>query len=338
LVLLTAAGISVVSLLPGPASAASTTPETVRVYAFPAPDTYPHVHGAKVPMIPVGSTTMTDMTSKTFSVSLSGLPAGTTNVVAIGLSGDSIVGQDFFPATKAGTYTRTFPAIGKVSTTTINPAAATSATPAVVTCTTYFDQSLGTPWGDVGGTFATTNGGTSVLSYTQDASSSIGVGTSATGAAGSFSASGTNSISSSGTVTFPTEWFSYGSHHFKTEFVENEYYNFCYDTVTGASSYTYFNKVDGWAGGANLVSVNSITANNCVVQLGGSSFTKSTTKAWTFPAGMSIPFINFNASTVTGYSTTANVTYSFNPGDNRHLCGVNSYPGGSSPLLLQVEP
>jgi hypothetical protein len=292
-------------------------------------------------MIPVGSTTMTDMTSKTYSVSLSGLPAGTANVVAIGLDGAAIVDQDFFPVTTTGTYTRTFPAIANVSTTTTDPAAATPGTPDITTCSTYFDQSLGTPWGDVGGTFATTNGGTSVLTYTQGADSSIGVGTSATGAAGSFSVSGTNSISSTGTVTFPTEWFSWGSHHFKTEFVENEYYNECINQITGQVSYTYFNRVDGWAGGSNLVSVNSISAPYCTWWHSGSSFTKDTTNAWTFSGGMSIPYINFNASTETGYSTSASVTYSFNSGDSgggRHLCGVSSYPGGGSPLLMQVEP
>jgi hypothetical protein len=51
-----------------------------------------------------------------------------------------------------------------------------------------------------------------------------------------------------------------------------------------------------------------------------------------------IAYINLNASTETGYSSSASVTYSFNPGDTRHLCGIGSPPGGSSPLLLEVKP
>jgi hypothetical protein len=70
--------------------------------------------------------------------------------------------------------------------------------------------------------------------------------------------------------------------------------------------------------------------------------TSATGAAGSFSAsgntGMSIPYINFNASSETGYSTSASVTYSFNGGGKRHLCGINSGPGGSDPLLLEVKP
>jgi hypothetical protein len=164
------------------------------------------------------------------------------------------------------------------------------------------------------------------------------VGTSVTGAAGTFSASGKNSISTSGTITYPAEWFSWGSHQFKTEFIENEYYSQCIQTLTGAESTTYYNKVDGWQGGSQVISVGRVNASNGAPYAGGTSFTKSTTNAWTFGTGMSIPYINFNASTETRYTVSASVTYSFNPGDDRYLGGIGSPPGGSGPLLLKVKP
>lgn len=64
----------------------------VQVFAFSSSKAYPHVHGAKMPMIPVASTATT---GRTFSVSLSGLPNRTTNLLAIGLSGGVIVDESF---------------------------------------------------------------------------------------------------------------------------------------------------------------------------------------------------------------------------------------------------
>jgi hypothetical protein len=273
------------------------------------------------------------------SVSLRGLPAGTTNLVAIGLSGGSIVDQYFFSASRAGTYTRTFPAIAHVSTTVVNRALARPGAPNSNICTTHYDRSLGHPWGIVGGVNSTTNGGTDDFVYTQSASSSIGIGTSASGAAGTFSASGSNSVATTATTDFGGQWFSWGSHQFKSEFTENEYYNFCYNPNTGVSSYTYYNRTDGWYGGAAIASVGplNIPLSNCVPYQGNTTFTKTTTSAWNFGSGVGIPYINFNASAQTGYTSEAAVSFHFNTGDNRHLCGAGGSPGGNSPRLLQVE-
>src|SRR5579864_5111362 len=104
-----------------PVGATSAGPVVVRVYAFPSPGTYPHVHGATVPMRLVTTTTTS---TRAFSVNLQGLGTGTTNLVAVGLSGGAIVGQYFFSASDDGTYVHTFPAIAHVSTTVVKPALA----------------------------------------------------------------------------------------------------------------------------------------------------------------------------------------------------------------------
>jgi len=335
---------------PTPTTSSESAAVTVQVYAFPAPNTYAHVHGTKIPMILVGTTTMPDITDKTFSISLN-VPAGTTNLDAIGLSGGSIIDEDFFPAASARTasagtagvktYTLTFPANPDVSTTVVNAADARPDAPDVLSCSTYYDGSLGTPWITVGGEFATTNGGTATFNYGDGASTTLGVGTSATGKAGTFSLSGTESQSSSATQSFPVEWYSYGSHHFETEFSEEEAYTWCYQSLTGISSYTYFNHVDGWDGGDEAVGVNSISAPYCVPENPGSSgvtFTENSSSAWTFTAGLSIPALDLNATAQTGYTNSASWAFEFNPNDNRYLCGAQGYPGRATPGLLQVEP
>lgn len=87
-------------------------------------------------------------------------------------------------------YTGTFPDIAHVRTTVVDRALAHPNAPNVLVCTTYFDRALGNLPGVVGGVFSTTNGGTESFSYKLGASSAIGVGSSATGKAGTFSAGG----------------------------------------------------------------------------------------------------------------------------------------------------
>lgn len=317
------------------ASSAGVGAVAVRIYAFPAPNTYPHVHGATVPLTLVGATTTT---SRAFSVSLAGLPNRTTNFVAIGLAGGSIADQYFFSENRAGTYTMSFPNIAHVSTTVTNRALAHPGAPNNIVCTTHFGRSLGTPWGIVGGTYSTTNAGWDTFTYDRGASSSIGVGSSASGKAGTFSAAGTNSVSTDTTIANGAIGFSSGSYHFETKFTENEYYNECINSKTGEASYTYYSKTDGWAGGWKKVKVPHITAKHCEPYTGAVTVTKSTTRAWTFQAGMNIPAISFNASAQTGYTSTASVSYHINGGYIRHLCGVGGTFGGSDPLLVQAQP
>jgi hypothetical protein len=334
---------------PSPTTSSAPGSITVQVYAFPAPDTYAHVSGTVVPMALVGTTTLPDITDRTFSVLLN-VPAGTVNLDAIGLSGGSIVEEDSFPAASTGnasaetastqTYTLTFPANQDVSTTGVKAADA-QAVASPQECTTYFVRSLGTPWVTVGGEFATTNGGTATFNYGDGASTTLGVGYSPTGAVGTFSLGGTETWSSSASQGFPVEWYSYGSHHFETEFSEEEDETYCYQARTGQYSYNYFNHVDGWDGGDEAVAVNSISAPYCVPEEPGSSgvtFELNSSSAWTFTAGLSLPILDLNATAQTGYNSSASWAFEFNPNDNRHLCGALGYPATGTPGLVQVEP
>ncbi|HEY1916665.1 MAG TPA: hypothetical protein VGH27_13905 [Streptosporangiaceae bacterium] len=315
------------------ASAAAVRPVEVRVYALPASSTYPHVDGAQVPMTLVAETTTAN---RTFSVSLHALPAKITNLVAIGPSGAVIVDEYFFSASRAGRYTRTFPALSHVSSASVDHAPAHPGVPGVVECTTHFVRSLGNPWGVVGGTYSSTSiSGTDHFSYRSGSSSSVGVGESATGKAGSFSASGTNSVSTDAVTSYPEENFSAGGHRYRTEFAESEYDIICINTLTGSESHNYYNQAESWYGGAEVVKAGNINTPDCAPYTAKTFFTADTTNAWTFDDGISIPYIGFTASMQTGYTTTAEVNYLF--GANGQLCGIDSGPGGSDPLLLQAE-
>jgi hypothetical protein len=234
-------------------------------------------------------------------------------------------------------YTGTFPEIAHVSTTVVDRALAQPNAPNVEDCTIKFDRALGNLPGVVGGVFSTTTGGTESFSYQLGASSAIGVGTSGTGKVGTFSAGGTY------TVTNNTESdagpYSLGtSYEFKVLFTESEYDNQCIQTLTGAETNTYFTKTEGVYGGWTPVKVGSISAKQCASYTGPYTLTKTSSKAWDFTSGMAIPDIDFTASTDTGYTTTASVSYHLNSGVKREICGVSSGPGGTDPQLIQVEP
>ena len=108
-------------------------------------------------------------------------------------------------------------------------------------CTTYYDGTLGNRPGVVGGVFSTTGGGTESFSYQLGASSAIGVGTSATGKAGTFSARGTFSVEND------------------TQYIQ---------TLTGSETNTYFTKTEDVYGGWTPVKVGKITAKQCASYTG----------------------------------------------------------------------
>ena len=319
-------------------SSAAVKSVNVQVFAFPSSKAYPHVHGAKVPMTLVASTATT---GRTFSVSLSGLPNRTTNLVAIGLSGGSIVDESFFSVSRAGIYVGTFPDIAHVSTTVVDRSLAHPNAPNVLVCTTYFDRGLGNLPGVVGGVFSTTNGGTESFSYKLGASSAIGVGTSATGKAGTFSA-GARTLSRTKPSLTPVLTCSVPA-------VNSRYYSLRANTTLSAFKRSPVlkptptsPKTEDVYGGWTPVKVGKITVKQCASYAGPYTLTKTSTKAWDFKAGLSIPAINFNASTETGYTTTASVSYHLNSGVTRKICGVSSGPGGktrnSCRLNLSANP
>ncbi|CCH77040.1 hypothetical protein BN12_160015 [Nostocoides japonicum T1-X7] len=205
-------------------------------------------------------------------------------------------------------------------------ASAPSNAPQAPSCQWRLISDLGykTVW--VGGTYVTNGGAKADLVYGSGASSTLGIGVSTSGSYGSFKASGSTTVSSNSSVNFPAYT---GLQHDYTQFDYGKYGLSC-DGI-------YLNyKVQAryWAGGASVYHPSSApTANYCVSQVSGSSFTKSSSTAYTFSTGADVSgAIGIDLSTRTGYTPAAKVTYSFT--STRRLCGTSGAPTATPSRLV----
>ena len=166
-----------------------------------------------------------------------------------------------------------------------------------------------------------------VFTYTQGASSTLGVGISSSGAYGSFSASGSSTKSASATVGFPT--VNANTHrYFKTQFRYGRYRVLCVDYSTGWPTTWYEARVKDWIGGQSLTNATEPSATYCTSYLAGGYFERTTGSAVNWTNGLQISgSIGINLSAKTGYSTTAKTRYNFSA--NGSLCGTNNYPTSS---------
>ena len=196
-------------------------------------------------------------------------------------------------------------------------------------CLTTKKSSLGPVWVSVGYGYIA-SGATMKFSYTSGASSQVGVGISASGIAGTFTASGTSSVSSTATVTFPS---TNGFKVWKTQFVYGKYNTLCIVGAFVVDDY-YTAVADSYAGGTSVQTVTGYpTANYCNSYVSGSSFTKSTTAAYTSSVGAATSsLLGVNLSATTGYSSAAKLTFTSTAA--RSICGTTGYPGGSPSRLV----
>ena len=193
----------------------------------------------------------------------------------------------------------------------------------------YYKRSLGKHLGTVGETYVPTSRASQHFTYSQGQSSSIEIGSSHSGAAGSFTDAGTYSWSSSLTESWP--W--YGANRsvwYQTAFDFGEYE--C--NIIGVVF--YMDIVNGWAGGATIktpTSIPSTPARYCVPQLAGTSATSNNSAAVTWTRGLGIGTgLRFDASVQTGFDRSAQLGYRFSA--NRQLCGQQGDPGGTPRQLV----
>jgi len=119
-----------------------------------------------------------------------------------------------------------------------------TSSPDAVSPSTSFVQNLGTPWETIGGTYAKTTGGYQLFTFVHGANTTVGVGESASGAFGSFSADGTGTMTSGSTTTFPLQWDYQGSNHWYVEVTESESLTKCYQSLTGQTLSSYYSVSD----------------------------------------------------------------------------------------------
>jgi len=210
-----------------------------------------------------------------------------------------------------------------------------TSSPDAVSPSTSFVQNLGTPWETIGGTYAKTTGGYQLFTFVHGASTTVGVGESASGAFGSFSADGTGTMTSGSTTTFPLQWDYQGSNHWYVEVTESESLTKCYQSLTGQTFSSYYSVSDNIYGGAKIEKLGTIDAPYCAPYAANTTLTLNKTSAATFGAGVTISLIGFNASAQTGYTSTASATFHLIAA--RDLCGEFAGPAELNPGPGQVQ-
>lgn len=190
----------------------------------------------------------------------------------------------------------------------------------------------------VGTTYVTVPSANATFSYTAGASNTLGVAVSATGAAGSFKASGTSTLSSSGVP----EWGARtGNVSYSTFFTYEKWQRSCQDVYIQPDPWivNVTVKATRFDGGTAVGSPALPTANYCVPLARNSSYTITSTKASTNSTGVSLSSaIGINVSSQAGYSTVVKAKYTNTSlSIDRRLCGVSGYPGNSSPGRLVLK-
>lgn len=190
-----------------------------------------------------------------------------------------------------------------------------------------FYETVGTVWANVGQSYATANNIDQTFIYGTGQSSSLGVGISATGASGTFSAAGTVGVSTTSTYTFPT-YTSAAFNHWQSKFVVGLYYQSC-----NTGGVVWYVRPYAWAGGTGVVHPTGAPATPyCVPILNGTTHYYNTTTATTFSVGYSA--LGFNGSAQTGYTTTAAIKYVYHIAGVE--CGAYAYPGQGTAGFLNA--
>jgi hypothetical protein len=189
---------------------------------------------------------------------------------------------------------------------------------------TYLGQ-LKPSWAQVGQEYITAaagNGVSSAFQYFSGQSSSLGIGISATGNAGTFSGDGTDSESSTSGEKFAK--VTGASHIWNlTKFRVAKYQEVC--TEPGEEQVYHIVRSNGYAAGSKDSHPSAIpSAQECVFQQKGSVLSSENAKAVTWSVGFTTPV--FNASAQTGYDHSAEIFYFFKA--KGYACGTDHQAPG----------
>lgn len=197
-----------------------------------------------------------------------------------------------------------------------------------------FKKNLGAKPVVVGALYSRARDVTAKFTYDQGQNSSLGVGFSASNQFANFSEHGTFSVSSSSGETF-RNFHGRTGHLYKTEFRFGKYRWKCDVSINGIPKEVWGAwqvQANDFAGGATVSTLrHSPNAKHCVPQMGGSTFHKSSTAAFTFTVGASVSdIIGIDLSSQTGYDHDAQLAYTVGSAGIM-ICGLNGLPGGSHP-------
>jgi hypothetical protein len=228
--------------------------------------------------------------------------------------------------------------LGAAGATRIRPTrgavAAASSGAMAKSCVTALISTYSPVWVIVGQNYSTTAYASANYQYYKDATSSLGVGTSATGKYGSFKASGTASRSSSSSVDFPTTKGAVSRYHL-TKYQYALYQLTC--IIPGGVPLQHYEvRPYKYVSGSQERTVDAVSAGYCATFAKGSKFTaeKTASITWTDGADMSaVVGIDFSAQT--GYTTKARIQWAFTA--TRRLCGTADYPGEGTFRMLRAR-
>ncbi|HEV8065391.1 MAG TPA: hypothetical protein VGP46_11190 [Acidimicrobiales bacterium] len=211
-------------------------------------------------------------------------------------------------------------------------AAITAGRPRVVSCgQPQYDLGYSPQWDVIGQTYIDNAGGTTAtVDYTAGSDSTIGVGISSSGSAGTFSGDGTDSVSSDAKENFPIEGNN-TYYYYLTEFSSALYRTTCYNSLNGDYTYTYQTRNIGWDGGTRLQNAGGApSVHDCSPYIPGSGLNLNRTAAVTWSDGYDLGnVLGLNLSTQTGYSSSTSLDYQFS--QSHHLCGTENYPARTDP-------
>lgn len=174
-------------------------------------------------------------------------------------------------------------------------------------CSDRYHSWVATPLSFIGGTYSTNTGARQRLTVSQSASSNFGVGVSATGTKGSFSASGQRSVTHDDSTAFPVTRSTKSNY---TLVGYNKYKRVCTNYTQGYTKTTYPVRPSGLKGGAESRSRTSLpNAWTCGKYDKGTTFTANKARAWTNSWGVPLSgAIGINLSAQTGYSNEAKIS------------------------------
>jgi hypothetical protein len=194
------------------------------------------------------------------------------------------------------------------------------AVPAIGCSPVEFDKDLGPTLVDLEQSYSTYKYVVQSFTYGKNQSSSLEIGISDSGSAGTFSADGTTSVSTTSKQNFPNQR-GVSRNYWRSQFEKG-----LYDQECGDGQWFYYAKIYVWNGGDYFVHPKGTpSTTHCVQELGGGSWNEYKTNATSFKKGFDFSDLDFTGSSQTGYSTTAEITFAFSR--TGILCGRTGKPG-----------
>jgi hypothetical protein len=201
----------------------------------------------------------------------------------------------------------------------------------ILMCAYFKLKTYGPRWVTVGDA-TTTSGVTARLTYALGATSTIGVGVSASGAYGSFKVSGTSKVSSNVEIGFPSVTGVTGR-QWKTQFIFAKFGYRC--AVDPAGKYRkYVVKAVEFAGGTQAVVASIPAASHCTQYLAGSYYSTASQKAVTWSSGAGLGSdIGISLTSQTGFDSKTKLRFDF--ASKKKLCGTNALPPTAARLVAK---